>query len=112
LARRIMSLDKYALLLVYRSRYTELYSLPSTSVLTYTGESHIAGLDDHPLLMEKVELDQAIKRLPDDLRRVAVLRYVRGLTPSRVAKVLHCSRAWVWWKLDKLKELWSGESES
>ena len=46
------------------------------------------GVDFTPELNEKIALKQAIARLPDEEKRIILLRYFRGLTQSEVGSIL------------------------
>jgi len=55
---------------------------------------------DHDPRAEQVE--GIVSKLPKRLRRVAIARYIRTGTPKDRAKMLHCSVAWYYKKVDEL----------
>lgn len=67
---------KYVHLKEYKNRYSTIYDAKAVGVFVFGGGSNERGLDADSLLIEKTEVDNAIKRLPRFLKVLALLRFM------------------------------------
>lgn len=61
----------------------------------FTLESVLTDTDSEEVMLERISLRQAIKRLPDKERMVVSMRYFHGLTQQRVSTILGVSQVQV-----------------
>jgi RNA polymerase sigma factor (sigma-70 family) len=76
-----------------------------------TGEldiTQVLSTDPTPELVAELteEYDRLLATLPDDLRRIALLR-VEGYTNDEIAEILGCVRRTVERKLERIRSLWT-----
>lgn len=61
----------------------------------FTLESILTDTDSEEMMLERISLRQAIKKLPDKERMVVSMRYFHGLTQQRVSMILGVSQVQV-----------------
>lgn len=77
---------------------------PAPAELDPPGSKPVASATDHDALLERVDLDRALGRLPAEDRLLVELRYVVDLQQARIARMLEMPEGTVKVRLHRIRK--------